>query len=69
MFAFLALAGDLGCMSGPAVVGHISQRYGGELKKGLLWAAVFPIALLVCNRVNVRKKEATGHGTGTGPNL
>lgn len=69
MFALLALAGDLGCMSGPAVVGHISQIYGGELKKGLLWAAVFPIALLVCNWINIRKKEVDSHGTGTGPDL
>lgn len=56
MFAFLALAGDLGCMSGPAVVGHIAQLYGKELKKGLLWAAAFPILLLGCNLLNARKK-------------
>jgi fucose permease len=51
MFALLALAGDLGCASGPAVVGHMSELCGGELQKGLLWAIFFPILLLLCGLV------------------
>lgn len=49
LFALLALAGDLGCAAGPAVVGNISELFAGELKKGLLAAVVFPVLLLVCN--------------------
>jgi len=46
MFAFLALAGDLGGMISPAVVGSISEAAGGNLKAGLLAAAVFPVVLV-----------------------
>lgn len=47
MFAFLALAGDLGAMVSPAMVGSISEMAGGNLKKGLLAATMFPIVLVV----------------------
>ena len=46
MFAFLALAGDLGGMISPAVVGSVSEAAGGNLKAGLLAAAVFPVVLV-----------------------
>jgi MFS family permease len=42
MFAFLALAGDLGAAIGPAMVGSIAEAAGGNLKSGLFYAAVFP---------------------------
>lgn len=57
MFALLALAGDLGCGSGPAIVGYISGQFGGELKKGLLFAIVFPVLLLGCNLLGLETKE------------
>ena len=47
MFAFLALAGDLGGMVSPAMVGGISGMVGGNLKTGLLVATLFPVALVV----------------------
>ena len=47
LFAFLALAGDLGGAVGPMSVGLFSGLAGGDLKQGLLIAAVFPIALSV----------------------
>lgn len=47
MFAFLALAGDLGATVSPAMVGGISNMAGGNLKIGLLVAAIFPLILLV----------------------
>lgn len=47
MFALLALGGDLGCASGPFVVGMVSERMGANLKAGLLAAIVFPVLLLV----------------------
>ena len=45
MFAFLALAGDLGATVSPAMVGKFSEMAGGNLKTGLLTATVFPIIL------------------------
>lgn len=48
MFGLLALAGDLGCASGPSLVSLISNalpQYG--LKAGLLAAIIFPIAMLL----------------------
>ena len=46
MFAFLALAGDLGATVSPAMVGWIADTVGGNLKTGLLFATVFPIGLI-----------------------
>ena len=46
MFAFLALAGDLGAMVSPAIVGNISEVAGGNLKAGILAATIFPIVLV-----------------------
>ena len=47
MFAFFALAGDIGCSGGPSVVGVISNAFGGNLKTGLFAAIVFPVILLI----------------------
>ncbi len=45
MFAFLALAGDLGATVSPAMVGKIAEVTGENLKNGLLAATVFPICM------------------------
>lgn len=54
MFAFLALAGDLGATVSPTMVGNVSNMAGGNLKIGLLVATIFPLmlifVLLVLNR-------------------
>ena len=58
MFAFLALAGDLGAMVSPAMVGSLSEMAGGDLKSGLIVATVFPFVLvlgLLILRKNVGK--------------
>ena len=47
MFAFLALAGDLGATVSPTLVGGISEIAGGNLKTGLLFATFFPIILII----------------------
>lgn len=57
MFAFLALAGDLGCSGGPTFVGFISNAFGERLQAGILAAVVFPVLLVVallCNRAAKR---------------
>lgn len=46
MFAFLALAGDLGATVSPAMVGGLSEMAGGDLKIGLLAATLFPVILV-----------------------
>ena len=61
MFALLALGGDLGCSSGPTLVGAISAVFGGELKSGLIWAVIFPLGLIagliICKRLADRNKK------------
>lgn len=61
MFAFLALAGDLGATVSPAMVGSVSNIVGGNLKIGLLAATAFPLililVLLVLNRKFSRLKK------------
>ncbi len=47
MFAFLALAGDLGATVSPAMVGSLAEKAGGDLKTGLLAATVFPAVLVL----------------------
>ena len=59
MFAFLALAGDLGATAGPAIVGSVSNRTGGSLKTGLLVAAVFPLLLVLGLLVLGRRSGGT----------
>ncbi|MDD3410232.1 MAG: MFS transporter [Eubacteriales bacterium] len=46
LFALLALAGDLGCSSGPTAVGFVANATGGALRMGLLAAIAFPLLLI-----------------------
>lgn len=46
MFALLALAGDLGCSSGPALVGFVSSAFQNNLHIGILAAIIFPVMLV-----------------------
>ena len=62
MFAFLALAGDLGAMISPAMVGSLAERAGGNLKIGLFVATVFPI-VLVFGLLLLKKKSHTTAST------
>ena len=57
MFALLALAGDLGCSAGPTLVGFVSDAVGGNLKAGILAAAVFPLVMVLCLVIGRKKKE------------
>jgi len=47
MFAFLAMAGDLGGALGPGIVGFFAQMNNDDLKKGVLAGAVFPLVLVI----------------------
>ena len=47
MFAFFALAGDLGCSAGPTLAGFVSSHFGNNLRAGILAAIIFPLLLIV----------------------
>lgn len=55
MFAFLALAGDLGGAVGPAIIGNVSQSAGDNLQAGVLAGIGFPIVLVI-SVFYIRKK-------------
>lgn len=59
MFAFLALAGDAGCMSGPGLVGVVADhtsKWG--LKGGLFAAIIFPVCIAAIFLIRKEKKNA-----------
>lgn len=56
LFAMLALAGDVGCSGGPALVGYVSSRVSDNLKAGILAGILFP-ALLVAGIFRLRKQQ------------
>ncbi len=64
MFALLALAGDIGCMSGPTIAGFVSGRFGDDLRTGLLAGTVFPAVMLAAALLHGRKRRVKtgGHG-------
>ncbi len=47
MYALMALAGDVGCSGGPTLVGFVANALGGDLKKGVLAAIIFPALILI----------------------
>lgn len=57
MFALLALAGDLGCSSGPTLVGFVSGLAGDNMKMGILAALVFPLVMAICLKFGKLKNE------------
>ena len=61
MFAFLALAGDLGAAVGPTMVGGIADAVGGNLKTGLLFATLFPAIMILGLVLLLKKFEKRKH--------
>ncbi len=47
MFGLLALAGDMGCLSGPYLTGMMSTAFDGNLKMGFLFSLIFPLTLMI----------------------
>ncbi len=56
LFAFLALAGDIGCAGGPGLVGLVTE-YFGNMKLGILVGSIFPFTMLLCALFLLRKRE------------
>ncbi|MBC8536995.1 MFS transporter [Feifania hominis] len=65
MFALLALAGDLGCAAGPAVVGTVADHFGGSLRAGLGAAVLFAVLLLVGLAARKHTEPVTQENSGT----
>ncbi|OZG64877.1 fucose permease [Bifidobacterium hapali] len=61
MFALLAVAGDLGCAGGPALVGFVASANGDRLQTGLLFGSVFAVVLLVCVFITRRFAHVARH--------
>ena len=57
LFAFLALAGDIGCSIGPTVVGTVSGIFNDNIKFGIIAASFFPIVLIIVIIFNVLIKR------------
>ena len=57
MYAMLALAGDLGCASGPAAAGAVAGAFGGALRPAMAFSVVFPVLLLIGIRLYRRTAE------------
>ena len=66
-FALLALGGDIGCLSGPAIAGWIADACGGELRYAFLFALVFPIAGVMVSIV-LEKRAKRDAETSASPN-
>ncbi len=56
MFAMLALAGDIGCSGGPTLAGLVSDRFGGNMRAGIMAAIIFPAVMTVCLMLSGKKK-------------
>ena len=55
LFAYLALAGDLGCAGGPGVLGIVSELFGENLKVGILFSSIFPVIFIVMFLILVKR--------------
>ena len=51
MYAFMALAGDVGCSGGPTLVGFVANALQDNLQAGLLAAVIFPVLIILGMRV------------------
>ncbi len=60
MFAILAVAGDIGCLSGPYVSGLIADAFGQDLRAAFIFATIFPTICLAVLLMHKRKKKEEG---------
>lgn len=56
-FAFMALAGDVGCTFGPTLVGFVSGFFNDNLKIGILAAGIFPLCIIFIMAWLLNRKE------------
>lgn len=58
MFAFMALAGDVGCSFGPSLVGLVADLNSADLQSGLFSSVIFPVLIFFCVLTLTRKEKA-----------
>lgn len=59
MFAYLAIFGDIGCTTGPALAGAISENamlFASPLKAGIATCTIFPILVVLLTIISKRMK-------------
>lgn len=56
LFAMLAFAGDIGCLTGPTSAGWLAGLFGDNLKAAFLFAVVFPVLMIVLVRFTKTRK-------------
>ncbi len=57
MFAILAVAGDIGCLSGPFISGVVADAFGQNLRAAFVFATMFPLICLLVFWLQKRKKN------------
>lgn len=57
LFAYLALAGDMGCAGGPGILGIVAELFNENLKAGMIVSSLFPIAFVVLFFVLLRSQR------------
>ena len=57
MFGILALAGDLGCIVGPATVGFASDLCDNNLKIGIFSSIVFSVIMIIGVIICIKRKR------------
>ena len=59
MFGLLALAGDIGCLSGPSIAGQVSSMFDGNMKSGFAVSIIFPalLVVMVTILIKISKKQ------------
>ena len=57
MFALMAVAGDIGCLTGPSVSGAVADRFGGELRYAFCFAVLFPLINLILLLMQKRNRK------------
>lgn len=58
MFAFMALAGDVGCSFGPSLVGLVADLNSADLQSGLFSSVILPVLIFFCVLTLTRKEKA-----------
>ncbi|MBO4471326.1 MAG: MFS transporter [Clostridia bacterium] len=59
LFAFLAMAGDLGGAFGPSLIGTVTQQAGDNLQSGILAGSIFPTILILALILLTKKAKKT----------
>lgn len=57
MFGMLAMAGDIGCTSGPTLVGLCAGAFGDDIGTGIAFALAFPVLFVLLLICSSRKKK------------